>query len=49
MRATLRSETQIVVEWDEPLVSGGCAVTGYVAYLEDIEEPGFTLVYNGET
>lgn len=31
------------------MTDGGCAVTGYTAFLEDVESPGFTQVYNGET
>ena len=42
LRATHQSETQITIEWDEPSSSGGCPLTGYLGYLEDIEEPGFT-------
>ena len=43
----MQTETQITIEWDEPLASGGCAIQGYIGYLEDIEEPGFNQVYNG--
>ena len=47
LRATSMSVTQISIEWDQPSDNGGCAVTGYIAFLEDIEQPGFTQVYFG--
>ena len=49
LRATLQSESQITIEWSEPPQDEdtGCAIVGYRAYLEDIEDPGYTIVYNG--
>jgi hypothetical protein len=49
LRATLQSESQITIEWSEPSKDedGGCSIGGYRAYLEDIEDPGYTIVYNG--
>lgn len=47
LRTTLQSESQITVEWTQPASDGGCPIEGYRAYLEDIESPGYTIVYNG--
>ena len=47
LRAALQSESQITIEWAEPTTDGGCPIEGYRAYLEDIEDPGYTIVYNG--
>ena len=49
LRATLKTETQITIEWDDPSTDGGCAIQGFIAFLEDIEMPGFTQVYSGQT
>ena len=45
----METETQITIEWDMPASEGGCAIRGYLGYLEDIEEPGFMQVYIGIT
>ena len=45
----METETQITIEWDMPASEGGCAIRGYLGYLEDIEEPGFMQVYSGST
>jgi hypothetical protein len=44
-----QSETQITVGWKEPASAehGGCPVTGYRVWLENILEPGMKIVYNG--
>jgi hypothetical protein len=42
-----QSETHLSVSWNASPTDGGCAVTGYRVYLENIASPGWQLVYNG--
>jgi titin len=46
-RSVSTSETHITLSWEKPDDNGGCAVTGYRVYLENIAHPGLQLVYNG--
>ncbi|MFM7797051.1 MAG: fibronectin type III domain-containing protein, partial [Candidatus Nitrosotenuis sp.] len=41
------SEEQLTVSWQLPASNGGCAVTGYLIQMEDINSPGYLTVYNG--
>ena len=47
LRSTMQSESQITIEWSEPTADGGCPIEGYRATMEDIEDPGYLIVYNG--
>lgn len=42
-----QSESHLTVSWEVPLSAGGCPVTGYRVYMENIASPGLKLVYNG--
>jgi hypothetical protein len=42
-----QGEDHLTVEWELPLTSGGCPVIGYRVWMENIEEPGLKIVYNG--
>ena len=44
-----QSTTSITVQWTAPTPAGAndCAVEGYRVLLEDILNPGYTVVYNG--
>jgi len=41
------SEEHLTVTWQQPALNGGCAVTGYLIQMEDIDMPGYLTVYEG--
>ena len=44
-----QSVTEITLKWDAPSSNGGCSIEGYQIFMENIESPGFSLVYDGIT
>jgi len=42
-----QSRTKLTVAWKAPIEDGGCPVTGYQIWIENISEPGFNLAYDG--
>lgn len=42
-----QSQSAISVKWDLPLTVGGCDIEGYRLYIEELNNPGYQLIYNG--
>lgn len=44
---TSQGQDHLSVAWSSPTNQGGCSVSGYLLSLENINDPGMRIVYNG--
>ncbi len=44
-----QSVTEIDLSWAAPSSNGGCSVEGYVLYMESVDSPGFSIIFDGRT
>lgn len=48
-KTTSQSATEINLSWIAPTVNGGCNIAGYMLYMESVDNPGFTTIFDGRT
>ena len=46
---TSQSITEIDLSWSAPSTSGGCNIIGYNLYMQSVDSPGYSLIYDGST
>ena len=44
---TIQKEDKLTLSWRVPPSNGGCPITGYRIWMENVLEPGMKIVYNG--
>ena len=47
--ASSQSVTEIALTWAAPSLTGGCSIEGYILYMESVDSPGYSVIFDGRT